>query len=179
MNPGENPWPSSGDGTPPWQQPAQPEWQAPGQPVGQSTAVGGSSRSSTWLNAGSAIAVLLLVTAMGVLGWRLGVPARQAAEQPSLTVPQQTTTQASAPSSEPAPAPRSYTTGAPGNGVTSPEFSQAVFGAFYESYSAGGNPNVTVNAYSPVTHITYTMTCRETGSTVTCTGGNNAVVVIS
>lgn len=172
MNPGENPW-HSGDNPSSWQQPAQPEWQAPG----QSTAVGESTGNSTRLNVGLGIAVVLFVTAAGVVGWRLGTPDTVAAEQPSLTVPQQTTTEAPAPSAEPAP--RSYTSGAPGNGVTSPEFSQAVFGAFSESYSAGGNPNVTVSAYSPITRMTYTMACRETGETVTCTGGNNAVVVIS
>ena len=39
--------------------------------------------------------------------------------------------------------------------------------------------SATVYAWSPVTQQSYAMNCRETGSYITCTGGNNAVVYIS
>jgi len=33
-----------------------------------------------------------------------------------------------------------------------------------------------IKAFSPVTNTTYEMACGSTGSTVVCTGGNNASV---
>lgn len=43
--------------------------------------------------------------------------------------------------------------------------------AMYRSSGAG-----TFGVYSPVTGNTYTMTCNVSGSSVVCTGGNNASV---
>lgn len=46
-----------------------------------------------------------------------------------------------------------------------------------EAYLGSGGGNVTVEAYSPVTQQSYTMSCRA-GAPTTCTGGNNASVFI-
>ncbi|GAB3703342.1 hypothetical protein [Corynebacterium nasicanis] len=66
-----------------------------------------------------------------------------------------------------------------GTSVTSEPFANAVRDAFVENYLATGDTDATLQVYSSVTGATYTMTCRDTGSYVTCTGGNNAVVHIS
>ncbi|MGH2926135.1 MAG: hypothetical protein ACRDK1_09215, partial [Solirubrobacterales bacterium] len=44
------------------------------------------------------------------------------------------------------------------------------------AYERSGGGNVLIKAYSPVTNTTYEMACGSTGSTVVCTGGNNASV---
>ena len=41
--------------------------------------------------------------------------------------------------------------------------------------AAPGSTN-TLQVYSPVTHLTYTMNCAPAGSGITCSGGNNASV---
>ena len=69
----------------------------------------------------------------------------------------------------------SYARVAVGSSVTSCEFAGAVW-AEYLASGANGRP-VVLNAYSPVTGRSYTMSCSG-GAVVTCTGGNNAVVHI-
>lgn len=68
-----------------------------------------------------------------------------------------------------------YDSVAVGSSVTSCEFAEVVWSRYVSSGSVGGAK--TVRAYSPVTGMTYTMSCSG-GSVVTCTGGNNAVVHI-
>lgn len=46
----------------------------------------------------------------------------------------------------------------------------------YDAYYSVPEIDTQVQAFSPVTGITYTMTCVRGGPTVTCTGGDNAVV---
>lgn len=55
---------------------------------------------------------------------------------------------------------------------TSCDFALNVYSAWL---SAPGMDN-TVEVYSPVTGLTYTMTCATAGSGITCSGGNNASV---
>lgn len=62
-----------------------------------------------------------------------------------------------------------------GSNVTSCEFSEEVRFEYVSQPQRGGT--VTVNALSPVTGQTYTMTCSGS-DVVTCTGGNNAVVYV-
>ncbi|WP_441963372.1 peptidoglycan-binding domain-containing protein [Mycolicibacterium houstonense] len=45
-----------------------------------------------------------------------------------------------------------------------------------QEYFAVPGDSVQINVFSPVTHQTYTMACVREGNTVTCRGGNNAVV---
>lgn len=66
-----------------------------------------------------------------------------------------------------------YSRAAVGSSVTSCEFANSVRSRYVGSGGSGGS--MVVNAYSPVTGRTYTMSCSG-GSVVTCTGGNNAVV---
>jgi hypothetical protein len=56
---------------------------------------------------------------------------------------------------------------------TSCPFAEHVEAAYWAN---GGVSGAAVPAYSPVTGITYSMYCTEAGGTVTCTGGNDAVV---
>ncbi|MDO5669657.1 MAG: hypothetical protein Q4G50_06610 [Corynebacterium sp.] len=66
-----------------------------------------------------------------------------------------------------------------GTTVTSEPFANAVRDAFVRNYLDTGDTDATLRVFSSVTGQTYTMTCRDNGSYVTCTGGNNAVVHIS
>ena len=72
-----------------------------------------------------------------------------------------------------------FTNFSPGTTITSWEFSQEVGNAFVEHYERTGEYDVPLRVASPVTGETYTMTCNGSRSSVTCTGGNNAVVKIS
>ncbi len=45
-----------------------------------------------------------------------------------------------------------------------------------EQYNSVPGDSVVIDVYSPVTQQTYTMNCVRTGNTVTCRGGDNAVV---
>ena len=56
---------------------------------------------------------------------------------------------------------------------TSCQFAAEVEAAYWAN---GGISGSTVSAYSPVTGTTYSMDCTEAVGTVTCTGGNDAVV---
>ncbi|MFC9355160.1 hypothetical protein ACFTZB_01055 [Rhodococcus sp. NPDC057014] len=62
-----------------------------------------------------------------------------------------------------------------GSNVTSCEFSEEVRFEYVSQPQRGGT--VIVNATSPVTGQTYTMSCSGS-KVVTCTGGNNAVVYV-
>lgn len=66
-----------------------------------------------------------------------------------------------------------------GTDVTSEPFAVAVRNDFVSSYLANGSLNQTIYTYSPVTGQRYEMNCSDSGSYVTCRGGNNAVVYIS
>lgn len=72
-----------------------------------------------------------------------------------------------------------FTNFSPVTTITSWEFSQEVGNAFVEHYERTGEFDATLQVASPVTGRTYTMTCAGSSSSVTCTGGNNAVVHIS
>jgi hypothetical protein len=48
-----------------------------------------------------------------------------------------------------------------------------------EQYNSVPGDSVAIDVYSPVTQQTYTMNCVRTGDTVTCRGGNNAVVTFN
>lgn len=64
--------------------------------------------------------------------------------------------------------------------VTTPGFAQNVFSDFKAACRNEGTPNVTlVDVFSPRTQKYYTMTCRDRGDQVVCTGGQNAAVYIS
>lgn len=64
--------------------------------------------------------------------------------------------------------------------VTTPGFAKNVFNDFKAACREEGSPNVTlVDVYSPRTEKYYTMTCRDRGDQVVCTGGRNAAVYIS
>jgi hypothetical protein len=85
----------------------------------------------------------------------------------------------------PTPTPTPTTTGSltacdqnisAGPATTCP-FAKNVFVAYYHDYRANGEqPSNTITASSPVTHQTYSMSCTNDGTTVNCTGGNNAFV---
>ncbi|MFI6222772.1 serine/threonine protein kinase [Nocardia salmonicida] len=62
-----------------------------------------------------------------------------------------------------------------GSNVTSCEFSEEVRFEYISQPQRGGT--AILNAFSPVTSQTYTVTCSGT-EVVTCTGGNNAVVYL-
>lgn len=64
-----------------------------------------------------------------------------------------------------------------GNTTTCP-FATNVRNSFVEQYQRTKQLNGTVTASSPTTGKTYTMTCRDNGEVVTCTGGTNATVHI-
>jgi hypothetical protein len=64
------------------------------------------------------------------------------------------------------------------NTNTSCPFAENVFKAYAESYqAAGGTQPSSVGASSPVTGRTYSMFCATSNSVVTCTGGQNALVI--
>lgn len=64
--------------------------------------------------------------------------------------------------------------------VTTPGFASNVYSDFKAACRNEGTPNVTlVDVYSPTTEKYYTMTCRDRGDQVVCTGGRNAAVYIS
>lgn len=66
-----------------------------------------------------------------------------------------------------------------GSQVTSAPFAAEVAAVYRDHYQRTGELNGVIEARSPVTGQTYSMSCRDNGSYVTCTGGNNAVVYIS
>lgn len=66
-----------------------------------------------------------------------------------------------------------------GSQVTSAPFAAEVAAVYRDHYHRTDELNGVIEARSPVTGETYSMSCRDNGSYVTCTGGNNAVVYIS
>ena len=50
---------------------------------------------------------------------------------------------------------------------------------FREKYFSVPGDSIEIDAYSPVTGKTYTMSCIRNGQVVTCRGGNEAVVTFS
>lgn len=132
----------------------------------------------------------LLVVGMAIfaaltLSSRGGTSSMQASPTAAAAAPTQAVSAAPTQADPPAAAPaapaasNSYTYAYSGNGVTTEGFADNVFSAFSSAYASSGTPNVTVSAYSPTTGRSYTMSCWDSGSYVTCTGGNNAVVYIS
>lgn len=65
-----------------------------------------------------------------------------------------------------------------GGNITTCPFATNVRNAFVEHYQLTKQLSGTVTASSPTTGKTYTMTCRDNGEVVTCTGGTNATVHI-
>ena len=67
------------------------------------------------------------------------------------------------------------------SGPTSDSFALAVRDAYVDAYLNGDEDdfNHVVEAYSDVTGTSYTMTCRDNGQYVHCTGGNDANVYIA
>lgn len=67
------------------------------------------------------------------------------------------------------------------SGPTSDSFALAVRDAYVDAYLDGDEDefNHVVEAYSDVTGTSYTMTCRDNGQYVHCTGGNDANVYIA
>ena len=65
-----------------------------------------------------------------------------------------------------------------GTVVTTESFANVVRDEYVKHYVETHEFDATIKAYSPVTEITYTMDCSDNGEFVTCTGGNNAVVLI-
>ena len=61
---------------------------------------------------------------------------------------------------------------------TSNSFAGNVYTAFMNNWVAGGGTEATLSVYSPVTGGTYTMYCLGSSSSLTCSGGDNARVVI-
>lgn len=66
-----------------------------------------------------------------------------------------------------------------GSSATSEAFASAVGDKFLQHYQATGTTDMDITVHSPVTLQDYLMTCRDNGSYITCTGGNNAVVHIA
>ncbi|ASE57108.1 hypothetical protein CEQ06_09145 [Corynebacterium jeikeium] len=65
-----------------------------------------------------------------------------------------------------------------GGNTTTCQFATNVRNSFVEQYQLTKKLNGTVTASSPTTGKTYSMTCRDNGEVVTCTGGTNATVHI-
>jgi serine/threonine protein kinase len=88
----------------------------------------------------------------------------------------------SGPSSTPTPTPASGNLSACDQNIsagpaTSCPFAQNVFRAYAADYHANGEQSSnTISATSPVTNQSYSMNCTNDGTTVNCTGGNNAFV---
>ena len=62
---------------------------------------------------------------------------------------------------------------------TSEEFAVQVREAYARNFLRTHELNATIVAFSPVTGKDYTMSCRDNGQYVTCTGGVNAIVYIA
>ena len=90
----------------------------------------------------------------------------------------ETTTTRTTRASEPA-AQVNFSGGRPGTSVTSGAFAESVYHTYMDNYRNTGQINARIDAYSPVTGQMYSMNCTGTSSSVTCRGGNNAVVHIS
>ena len=112
--------------------------------------------------------------------WASGQAAAARRHHPSKPAPQATTT-TTVPVPTPAPTPSVPsvpTGGGCGDGVTAGANTTCPFAlAVHQAWVNTPGVDNTVQAYSPVTHQSYTMSCSETGGgIITCTGGNNASV---
>ena len=132
---------------------------------------------SPWLYV---LGALLLAAIVGVLAFMGGSGAFNRSSEPvtSTVVETRTLPRSEAPE-QPSkePTKRTYSHYAPATDVTTDGFAANVFDAFQQAYGRTGTADMTVNAYSPTTGITYRMTCSG-GETVYCTGGKNARVKI-
>lgn len=135
---------------------------------------------------------ILLATVVGVVAYLGGTGAfqRSSAQQDPVVVTEVETQtlkqepaqqQAPAPAAEPVSAPaasrQAYGHYAAASSKTSGPFAANVYSAFVAAYNNTGSSNVAVDVYSPVTGVTYTMSCSG-GATVYCVGGNSASVKI-
>lgn len=87
-----------------------------------------------------------------------------------------TSSSGSTPASNPGPGMTACDQNISVNSVTSCPFADNVFSTYANDYQSSGQSDDTVVASSPATGNTYTMNCTSDGTTVTCTGGNNAEV---
>ncbi len=71
-----------------------------------------------------------------------------------------------------------FTSYYPATSKTSSGFASNVYTAFMNNWVAGGGTGATLSVYSPATGGTYTMYCSGSSSRVSCSGGDNARVVI-
>ena len=134
-----------------------------------------------------AIIGVLLAAIVGVLAYLFGSGAFSGSSEPvTITDVETQTLQQEAPAQQqaeepapaaPAPARHTYSHYAADTGVTTGPFAANVYSEFVDAYNSSGSTNVTISAYSPRTGYTYTMSCSG-GSTVYCSGGNNARVRI-
>ncbi len=188
-NPGTEQWAAP---TQQYQQPqyAQPQYAQPypgGYPPQQpQQPQNNGGRNNGWL---IAVAALLLAALVGLLAYLFGSGAFSGTSEPVTVTDVETQTlqpqqqQQQQPAQQaPAPAPaqpsrRTYSNYAPDTSVTSSGFSANVYSAFVDAYNSTGSTDVTVRAYSPATGQTYRMSCSG-GSTVYCSGGDNARVRI-
>lgn len=154
------------------------------------------AKSNGAMIAVSIIAVLLAVALVGFLAYYFGssrsnpvnsaqsvntVQAQQTENAERPTVTQTVNAPApDAPQQQPAPSKRTYTEWSVNDAnVTTSPFAANVFSQFVSAYNRTGDPNLTLSdVYSPTTGKYYTMTCRDQGSRVACTGGRNAAVYI-
>lgn len=98
-------------------------------------------------------------------------PATVTVQAPEPVAPVQRVTQAPSYSS-------GYTSYRALTGNTSQSFAANVYSSFVSNYAATGSPNATLKVYSPVTGGNYYMYCSGTSSSVRCSGGDNATVLI-
>jgi hypothetical protein len=161
-----------------------------------------SSNAALWALV-ALLSIFLVIAVIGGIWWFTSSRTQAEGERTAVTVtataeapapsPTAVTVTAEAPAPTPAPAP-APSSGVPGTLIstggylenvwvgssnTSEAFAMNVWNAYLENRAVTGLHNATVYAWSPATGQSYAMNCRETGSYVTCTGGNNAVVYIS
>lgn len=163
-----------------------------------------SSNAVLWVLIGILV-VFLLAAVIGGVWWFSSSRPQSQGEGATVTVTATATASAEAPAPSPpvvtvtaeAPAPAPDpppSAGVPGTLIsaggylenvwvgssnTSESFAMNVWNSYLENRAVTGMRSATVYAWSPATRQSYAMNCRETGTYVTCTGGNNAVVYIS
>lgn len=179
--------PTWGGPEPQYQQPPQQQYQ-PQPPA--------PKQSNTALVVVSTVAVILALALVGFLAYYLfssGNETEDAAAMTSVSAESATpaskstvTTTIDAPAPEKAQPKKAASTcdysdwDVTDSNVTTPGFATNVYNDFKAACRNEGTPNVTlVDVYSPRTGKYYTMTCRDRGDQVVCTGGRNAAVYIS
>ena len=162
-----------------------PTWDAPEQPAPKS--------SNTALIVVSTIAVMLALALVGFLAFYFFSGSKQETEETAalskISAPESApaskstvtqTVDAPPPTKEEKPKCDYSSWDVTDSQVTTPGFAKNVFNDFKAACREEGGPNVTlVDVYSPSTGKNYTMTCRDRGDQVVCTGGRNAAVYIS